>query len=213
MLMILRAYGECGINTCRLLNSSRDISKKECVKERVAAVDYVDRYNVSDISMAISKLEITKSPGADMVCSEHFIYASDKLHVMLTMLRNSMLCNNEMSKIAKSHQMTLQIIGYIIGQNGAVIIDSCNAYFWSSYISHLACSVFWRSLTIIWNTSFPTQFNSSELHISMHYIHSHRTCWSRISLISHKRACRNCGQPSLYYFLKQSHGTQTIATQ
>ena len=72
-----------------LLNSSRDISKNEILKRRVAAVDYVDRYNVRDISRVISKLKKNKSPGADMLCGEHFIYASDKLHVMLTMLFNS----------------------------------------------------------------------------------------------------------------------------
>ena len=57
-----------------LLFSSRDTSKKESVDERVAAVDYVDRYNVSDISRVISKLKKNKYPGADMLCSEHFIY-------------------------------------------------------------------------------------------------------------------------------------------
>ena len=40
-----------------LFNSSRDISKKVSVKEREAVVDYVDRYNVSDISRKISKLK------------------------------------------------------------------------------------------------------------------------------------------------------------
>ena len=79
-----------------LLNSSRDISKKESVKERVAIVDYVDRYKVSDISSAISKLKRNKSPGADMLCSEHFIYASDKLHIMLTMLFNSAIIHGHL---------------------------------------------------------------------------------------------------------------------
>ena len=94
MLLILKAYGGCGIITITLFSSSY-ISKNEIVKECVAAVDYVDRYNVSDISRAISKLKNNKSTGADMLCSEHFIYANDKLHVMLTMLFNS-----KISKIA-----------------------------------------------------------------------------------------------------------------
>ena len=80
MLQVLKTYAECGIIT---------VTEKERVKQRVAAVDDVDRYNVSDISRAISKLKRNKSPGADMLYSEHFTYLSDKLHVMLTMLFNS----------------------------------------------------------------------------------------------------------------------------
>ena len=59
------------------LTTSTDVSKNESVKERAAAVDYVDRYNVSDISRAISKLKKNKSPGADILCIECCIYASD----------------------------------------------------------------------------------------------------------------------------------------
>ena len=78
-----------------MLTSGRDTSKKASVKEHVAAADYVDRYNVSDISRAISKLKKNKSPGADIICNEYFIYATGKLQVMLTMLFNS-----KISKIA-----------------------------------------------------------------------------------------------------------------
>ena len=80
------AQDTCGLwhdHYSSLLNSSRDISKKESVKAHVAVVDYVDRYKVSDISSAISKLKRNTSPGADMLCSENFRHASDKLHVML----------------------------------------------------------------------------------------------------------------------------------
>ena len=75
MLLVLKAYAECGIITITVssLQLYSYIITKESVKGRVAAVDYVDRYNVNDISRAISKLKRNKSPGADMLCSKHFL--------------------------------------------------------------------------------------------------------------------------------------------
>ena len=71
-----------------LLNSCRDFSKRESVVKRVAVVAYVDRYKADDVAKAIKELKNNKSPGADMLTSEHFLYASEKLHVLLSLLFN-----------------------------------------------------------------------------------------------------------------------------
>ena len=89
MQQVLKAYAACGIITVTVCSLQVEIIIRKSVKERVPVVDYVDRYNVSDISRVISKLKKNKSPGADILCSEHFIYASGKLQVMLTMLLDS----------------------------------------------------------------------------------------------------------------------------
>ena len=62
------------------LNSCRDFSKKESVEKRIAAIDYLDRYNPNDVAKAIKELKKNKSPGADTLTSEHLLYASEKLH-------------------------------------------------------------------------------------------------------------------------------------
>ena len=64
---------------------------RKSVKERVAVVNYADSYNVSDVSRAISELKKNKFPGADMLCSEHLIYASNKLHVVLIMFNTAIM--------------------------------------------------------------------------------------------------------------------------
>ena len=71
-----------------LLNSCRDFSKRESVEKRVAVIAYVDRYKPDDVAEAIKELKRNKSPGADMLTSEHFLYASEKLHVLLSLLFN-----------------------------------------------------------------------------------------------------------------------------
>ena len=61
MVTSLFLWGLCGYIWDNILTLSPprglNVSKKEIVKECVAVVDYVDRYNVSDISSAISKLK------------------------------------------------------------------------------------------------------------------------------------------------------------
>jgi hypothetical protein len=69
-----------------LLNSSSDISKKNSVKQRLKTVYYIERFNANEVNEAIRTLKKNKSSGADGLNSEHYIYASEKMHVFLCML-------------------------------------------------------------------------------------------------------------------------------
>ena len=71
-----------------LLNSCRGCSKRESVEKRVAVIDYVDRYKPDGAAKAIKELKRNKSPHHYVLTSEHFLYASEKLHVLLSLLIN-----------------------------------------------------------------------------------------------------------------------------
>ena len=52
------------------------------------------KFSAHDIREVISKLKTNKSAGTDLVQSEHFIYAHDKISCLLSMLFNSMFMHN-----------------------------------------------------------------------------------------------------------------------
>ena len=104
-----------------LLNSCREFSKRESVEKRVAVVAYVDRYKPDDVAKAIKELKRNKSPGADMLTSEHFLYASDKLHVLLSLLFN---CVNIHGYLPTRLMET--IIVPIVKDNKGILTDKNN---------------------------------------------------------------------------------------
>jgi hypothetical protein len=71
-----------------LLTSCQDFSKKEQVLNAIEQVDFVERFNVPDVKEAIKNLKKDKSPGLDGITSEHFIYAHEKVTVLLCLLFN-----------------------------------------------------------------------------------------------------------------------------
>ena len=104
-----------------LLNSCRDFSKRESVEKRVAVVTYVDRYKPDDVANATKELKRNKSPGADMLTSEHFLYASEKLHVLLSLLFN---CVNIHGYLPSRLMET--IIVPIVKDNKGILTDKNN---------------------------------------------------------------------------------------
>ena len=104
-----------------LLSSYRDFSKKESVEKRIAAIDYVDRYNPNDIAKAIKELKKNKSPGADTLSSEHFLYASEKLHVLISLLFNSVNIHGYLPT-----RLMETIIVPIVKDNKGVLTDKNN---------------------------------------------------------------------------------------
>ena len=104
-----------------LLNSCRDFSKRESVEKRVAVVTYADRYKPDDVANAIKELKRNKSPGADMLTSEHFLYASEKLHVLLSVLFN---CVNIHGYLPSRLMET--IIVPIVKDNKGILTDKNN---------------------------------------------------------------------------------------
>ena len=100
-----------------LLNSCRDFSKRESVEKRVAVVAYVDRYKPDDVANAIKELKRNKSPGADMLTSEPFLYASEKLPVLLSLLFNCVYLPTRLMET---------IIVPIVKDNKGILIDKNN---------------------------------------------------------------------------------------
>jgi len=70
-----------------LLNSTKDTSKKNSVLNRLSQLDdaSVPCFNTADVSQAIHKLKKGKAVGCDGLTSEHFIYASMKVAVLLSL--------------------------------------------------------------------------------------------------------------------------------
>ena len=104
-----------------LLNSCRDFSKRESVENRVAVIDYVGRHKPDDVAKAIKELKRNKSPGADMLTSEHFLYASENLHVLLSLLFN---CVN-IHGYLPTHLMKTIIVP-IVKDNKGILTDKNN---------------------------------------------------------------------------------------
>jgi hypothetical protein len=73
----------------KLLNSSSNKNKHEVLKELdECGVSSTDKLSVNDIIAAVKKLKSGKSSGLDNLNSEHYIYASDRLYVLLTLFLN-----------------------------------------------------------------------------------------------------------------------------
>ena len=81
----------------QLLNSNGNDQHKP---EVLSVIDNINvnsdfqKFSAHDIREVISKLETNKSAGTDLVQSEHFIYALDKISCLLSMLFNSMFMHN-----------------------------------------------------------------------------------------------------------------------
>ena len=73
-----------------LLNSCTDFSKKDQVICDINPVTHIRRFDVENVKGAIKVLKRNKSPGADSLTSEHFIYADEKVNVLLSLLFNCM---------------------------------------------------------------------------------------------------------------------------
>ena len=79
------------------------------------------KFSAHDIREVISKLKTNKSPGTDLVQSEHFIYAHDKISCLLSMLFNSMFMHNYLpSKLMET------IIVPIIKDKRGLVTDKNN---------------------------------------------------------------------------------------
>ena len=77
-----------------LLNSTSDSSKKNDVLKRLQDISACEEILPSDIKTAIRSLKRDTSPGKDDLFSEHFIFASDKICLYLSILFNSMIVHN-----------------------------------------------------------------------------------------------------------------------
>jgi hypothetical protein len=77
-----------------ILNSCTDFSRKESMCNRLKDVKMVDLLCPLDVKSAVLKLKKGKSAGMDNITSEHFLYANEKLCVLLCMLFNAMLIHN-----------------------------------------------------------------------------------------------------------------------
>ena len=77
-----------------LLNSSTDISHKQCVLREVESIshfDNINRFTPNDVHNALNDLKCGKSPGLDNLYAEHFKYASDELCILIAMALNAMV--------------------------------------------------------------------------------------------------------------------------
>ena len=76
-----------------LLNSSTDTSKKAQVCNNLLDIsDFSEHhFNPIDVDAAVRKLKKGKSLGLDDIASEHFLYASKKVLVYLSLIFNAML--------------------------------------------------------------------------------------------------------------------------
>ena len=87
-----------------LFNDVHDNKDQNFVEEMIDSCNYVNDFIVSpnDIRCAISKLQMGKAAGSDLLSAEHYIYASDKVSVLLSMCFTAMLvhsfCPNRISE-------------------------------------------------------------------------------------------------------------------
>ena len=71
-----------------------------------------ERIGCNDVNEAIGKMKKNKSPGLDHLTSEHFVYASDRIIVvLLTIFFNAMLMHGHLSK-EFTDTMIIPIIKY-----------------------------------------------------------------------------------------------------
>ena len=82
-----------------LLNSSQCISNKPYVLDAINSINnnnYLNRITPGEMLDAFHNLKLGKSPGLDGLYAEHFIFASDKLSVLLSILINAMLIHGHL---------------------------------------------------------------------------------------------------------------------
>ena len=78
---------------CTLLNSSRDVGKKQQVLNSLESITICDEdlFQMHEVESAIHNLKKGKSPGKDGLSSEHFIYSSKKVVAFLCLIFNCMI--------------------------------------------------------------------------------------------------------------------------
>ena len=90
-----------------LLNSSEDNSMKNEILDSIRSIKGdINMFTTFDIKEAIKDLKPGKSAGKDNLCSEHYKYASERLHVLFTLLFNAMVVHG----FVPSHLMDTIII-------------------------------------------------------------------------------------------------------
>ena len=71
-------------------SNSHEVFVRSHIKPETNTTE-INEISISEISHAISKLPVDKSAGYDDLSSEHFKYASARLHVMLALSMSAML--------------------------------------------------------------------------------------------------------------------------
>ena len=75
-----------------LLNSSKDNTESDAVKDQLLDCDTSsNRITVSEVKCALKALKLEKACGLDTLSTEHFLYASNKVAVLLALCFNTML--------------------------------------------------------------------------------------------------------------------------
>jgi hypothetical protein len=102
-----------------LLNSSRDVSKRASVTESIFFPKNVECEYVTplDVKEAICKLKSGKASGRDGLSSEHYLYASNRVYVHLSIIFNSMMLHG----FIPDHLMDTIIISLLKDKKGNVM--------------------------------------------------------------------------------------------
>jgi hypothetical protein len=93
-----------------LLNSSTDTSKKPFVQAKLATpqIDEAHLFSPVEVEHAIRKLKVNKAMGLDDISSEHFLYASKKVAVFLSVIFNCMVKHGHIpSKLMETKLISL----------------------------------------------------------------------------------------------------------
>ena len=77
-----------------ILNSCEDFGTKESVLDKLSTVGPHEKFTTMDVKLALKDLKCGKSPGTDLLSSEHFIYANDSICVFLSLLFNAMFIHS-----------------------------------------------------------------------------------------------------------------------
>ena len=67
------------------------VSKMNLIKLCNIYNRHISLFNPTMVKDNICKLKSGKAPGSDSLYAEHFIFANDRLHVLLSLIFNSML--------------------------------------------------------------------------------------------------------------------------
>ena len=141
----------------------------ECLNEALykqcMAHDKATPFSVSDITSSIHKLKHGKSSGSDSFMSDHILYASEKLHVWLTLIFNAMLVHG----FTPSVLLHCNIIPIPKDKRGN-LSDSNN------YRGIALCNAMCKLLDIIIIDKFKTFLYTSDLQFAFKERHSTTLC-------------------------------------
>ena len=74
-----------------LFNAVNNSTHREYVMDRLSEVSDIQNISPDDIENVLRQLKMGKSSGADHIHAEHFIHASDRLTVLLSILCTSIM--------------------------------------------------------------------------------------------------------------------------